>query len=321
MNLSINTEKELEFQNNYLTRELFGPQENHLKLLRNKLGVEFSTQGNKLILSAGDEEQLDIACNYLIQIYELLRSGHTIYQQDMDQALSVLQNNPKADLKSLFADTILTVSPKKTLSPKTLGQREYVNLIREKELVFGIGPAGTGKTFLAVAMAVSYLLQGSVKKIVLTRPALEAGEKLGFLPGDIQEKVNPYLRPLYDALNEMLDFRKVQEMIESGTIEIAPLAFMRGRTLNSAFIILDEAQNTTPEQMKMFLTRIGHSSQALVTGDITQIDLPGGSQSGLIHASEILSQLEEVGFMYFQKQDVIRKKLVAKIVQAYERQE
>ncbi len=321
MNLSTKSEKELEFQDTYLARELFGPQERNLDLLRNKLGVEVNTRGTKLVLTSEDEKYLEVACNYLIQVYELLRAGHSLHQKDMDHALDLLKKNPRADLKSLFAESVFAVSPKKTLSPKTLGQREYIQFIRERELVFGIGPAGTGKTFLAVALAVSYLLQGSVKKIILTRPALEAGEKLGFLPGDIQEKINPYLRPLYDGLNEMLDFRKVQELLETETIEIAPLAFMRGRTLNSAFIILDEAQNTTPEQMKMFLTRIGEGSKAVVTGDITQIDLPGGSKSGLIHAREILANLDEIGFVEFQNQDVIRNELVAKIVRAYEEQE
>ena len=321
MNLSTKSEKELEFQDTDLARDLFGPQENNLDLLRKKLDVEVNTRGSKLLLASEDKHQLDVACNYLIQIYELLRKGHSLYQEDLDHALDLLNTDPQADLKSLFEETVFAVSPKKTLSPKTLGQREYIKFIREKELVFGIGPAGTGKTFLAVAMAVSYLLQGSVKRIILTRPALEAGEKLGFLPGDIQEKVNPYLRPLYDGLNEMLEFRKVQELMEYGTIEIAPLAFMRGRTLNNAFIILDEAQNTTPEQMKMFLTRIGSESKAVVTGDITQIDLPGGAKSGLIHAREILSNLEEISFVEFQNQDVIRNELVAKIVRAYEEQE
>jgi phosphate starvation-inducible PhoH-like protein len=236
----------------------------------------------------------------------------------VNHALKFLRENPSGDLKSIFQDNVFAVSSKKTITPKSLNQREYLAAIREKELVFGIGPAGTGKTYLAVAMAVMQLTRKRIKKLVLTRPALEAGEKLGFLPGDILEKVNPYLRPLYDALQDMLDPKKLQEMQENGLIEVAPLAFMRGRTLNNACIILDEAQNTTPEQMKMFLTRLGHDSHAVVTGDITQIDLPSNQKSGLIHAREILSGLEEVSFVHFGREDVIRHELVAKIIQAYE---
>ncbi len=311
-------EKELEFQDSYLARELFGPQEDTLELVRNKLGVDIQTRGSQLVLSSSDRESLNIACTFFVQVYELLRQGHTLQDRDMNHALKFLRENPSSDLKSIFQDNVFAVSSKKTITPKTLNQREYLTAIREKELVFGIGPAGTGKTYLAVAMAVMQLTRKRIKKLVLTRPALEAGEKLGFLPGDILEKVNPYLRPLYDALQDMLDPKKLQEMQESGLIEVAPLAFMRGRTLNNACIILDEAQNTTPEQMKMFLTRLGHDSHAVVTGDITQIDLPANQKSGLIHAREILSGLSEVSFVHFGREDVIRHELVAKIIQAYE---
>jgi phosphate starvation-inducible PhoH-like protein len=233
--------------------------------------------------------------------------------------LTYLQNYPGADLGKLFKEKFFAVSPKKTISPKSISQREYLEAIRTREVVFAIGPAGTGKTYLAVAMAVSFLLQKKVKRLILTRPALEAGEKLGFLPGDILEKVNPYLRPLYDALHDMLDFKKVQEMMDSGVIEVAPLAFMRGRTLNRSFIILDEAQNTTSEQMKMFLTRLGYGSRAIITGDITQIDLPAKKSSGLIQAEKILKGIEGIKFVYFSKKDVIRHKLVGEIIEAYER--
>ncbi|HMB31847.1 MAG TPA: PhoH family protein [Desulfohalobiaceae bacterium] len=314
-------QKELEFQDSHLARELFGPQDNHLELLWNNLGVRADTRGSKLFLYSEDEEQINIASNCLIQIYDLLRSGHTLYPKDLEYGIRCLVRDPGTDLKALFRDNVFVVSAKKTITPKTLNQRDYLQSIREKELVFGIGPAGTGKTYLAVAMAVSFLLQKKVQRLILTRPALEAGEKLGFLPGDLLEKVNPYLRPLYDALHDMLDFQKVQEMIENGIIEIAPLAFMRGRTLNNAFIILDEAQNTTPEQMKMFLTRIGFGSNALVTGDITQIDLPFNSLSGLVQAQDVLADLAEVEIVYFQREDVIRHELVGKIVQAYENHE
>jgi len=315
------SEKELEFQDSYLARELFGPQEHTLELVRHKLGVDIQTRGSQLVLSSEDQENLNLACTFLIQVYEMLRHGHALYGRDVDHALKYLQQNPSGDLKSVFQEEVFAVSNKKTIAPKSLNQREYLRLIREKELVFGIGPAGTGKTYLAVAMAVMQLTRKSIRKIVLTRPALEAGEKLGFLPGDILEKINPYLRPLYDALQDMLDAKKLQEMQDTGIIEVAPLAFMRGRTLNNACIILDEAQNTTPEQMKMFLTRLGHDSTAIVTGDITQIDLPDNQKSGLIHARDILSAMEEVSFVHFGREDVIRHELVAKIIQAYEEQE
>jgi len=312
------SEKELEFQDSYLARELFGPQEDTLDLVRNKLGVDIQARGSQLVLSSANQESLNLACTFLVQAYELLRQGHALHGRDVDHALKYLREHPSGDLKSIFQDEVIAVSPKKTISPKSLNQKKYLQAIREKELVFGIGPAGTGKTYLAVAMAVMQLTRKRIRKLVLTRPALEAGEKLGFLPGDILEKVNPYLRPLYDALQDMLDPKKLQEMQENGIIEVAPLAFMRGRTLNNACIILDEAQNTTPEQMKMFLTRLGQDSYAVVTGDITQIDLPSTQKSGLIHAREILSGLEEVGFVHFGREDVIRHKLVAKIIQAYE---
>ncbi|MFP4629911.1 MAG: PhoH family protein, partial [Desulfohalobiaceae bacterium] len=309
--------RELEFQDMELARELFGSDGKNLSLLQERLQVEAYTRGGSLTLSSSNEQHLQQACNCLLQMYELLRAGHKLYPQDMECALGLLAQEPGADLKSFFQDSVFAVSKKKTVSPRTFSQRIYLQAIRDKELVFGIGPAGTGKTYLAVAMAVAYLMQSKVKRLILTRPALEAGEKLGFLPGDIQEKINPYLRPLYDALHDMLEPLKVQEMLETGVIEIAPLAFMRGRTLNKAFIILDEAQNTTPEQMKMFLTRMGFGSKALVTGDITQIDLPAKARSGLIQAREVLQGMQDVQFVHFGQQDVIRHALVGKIVQAY----
>lgn len=312
------TVKELEFQDSDLARELFGPQEQNLDRLREELGVEIQVQGSHLLLASQDRESLNMACNFLLQVYELLRQGSPIYGKDMEHALNYLRKDPSGDLKKMFQEQAFAVSSKKTVTPKSLNQREYLQAIRDKELVFGIGPAGTGKTYLAVAMAVMYLLQRRVRKVILTRPALEAGEKLGFLPGDIMEKINPYLRPLYDALQDMLEPKKMQEMQETGVIEVAPLAFMRGRTLNNACIILDEAQNTTPDQMKMFLTRMGPGSKAVVTGDITQIDLPPSQQSGLIHASKVLSGIETIRFVHFDESDVIRHELVARIIRAYE---
>jgi len=263
----------------------------------------------------------DLASQVLTQLYSMLKAGKSLYPQDVDYACRVLERQPSANVGEVFKDDVYATSGKKTVSPKTLNQRAYLDAIRESDMTFGIGPAGTGKTYLAVAMAVGALLRREVKRIVLTRPAVEAGEKLGFLPGDLAEKINPYLRPLYDALHDMLDFTKVQEYQETGVVEVAPLAFMRGRTINDAFIILDEAQNTTPEQMKMFLTRLGFGSRAVVTGDITQIDLPAHSKSGLLHARAILGKVEGVNFITFDEHDVIRHPLVGRIVRAYDRHE
>lgn len=266
----------------------------------------------------GEEDKQGLAGQVLSQLYAMLKAGKKIYPQDVDFACRILERQPSADVGEVFKDDVYAASSKRTVSPKSLNQREYLDAIRESDLTFGIGPAGTGKTYLAVAMAVGALLRREVKRIVLTRPAVEAGEKLGFLPGDLVEKIDPYLRPLYDALHDMLDFNKVQEYRETGVIEIAPLAFMRGRTLNDAFIILDEAQNTTPEQMKMFLTRLGFGSRAVVTGDVTQIDLPVHARSGLLQARTILEGVKGVRFITFDEHDVIRHPLVGRIVRAYD---
>jgi phosphate starvation-inducible PhoH-like protein len=313
--------KELEFGNPELARELFGAEERNISLMEKALHVRIQTRGTKAVISGLDTQNVHSAARFLAQVYELLRSGHTLQPQDIEAGLRVVSRNPQTDLGKIFAEQYFVVSPKKTIRPRSAVQSDYLQAIRSKELVFGIGPAGTGKTYLAVALAVAHLLEGKVERLILTRPALEAGEKLGFLPGDLAEKINPYLRPLYDALHEMLAFRKVQEMQETGVIEVAPLAFMRGRTLNKAFVILDEAQNTTPEQMKMFLTRIGFGSKAVVTGDITQIDLPSRVLSGLVQAKEVLEHIPEIHFVQFTEQDVMRHELVGKIVQAYSRHE
>ncbi len=319
-------ERNLEFDDSFLARELFGPGNDHLTLLTKESGVDLQTRGAALTVRGPDEKRVERVSNLLVQAYGLLKQGTRIYAPDLLHGLHMLARQPGAKLKDIFQDAVFVVSPKRTITPKTLSQKVYVDAIRSHDLVFGIGPAGTGKTFLAVALAVSYLLSKQVKRIILIRPAVEAGEKLGFLPGDMAEKVNPYLRPMYDALHDMLDYGKVNEMLENGVIEVAPLAFMRGRTLNDAFIIMDEAQNTTPEQMKMVLTRLGFGSRAVVTGDVTQIDLPpaGGrnghtsERSGLVQAEKILSNVEGVRFVHFHAQDVIRHPLVARIVKAYE---
>ncbi|SDN40478.1 phosphate starvation-inducible protein PhoH [Desulfonauticus submarinus] len=308
----------LEFQDTRLLVDLFGPLGSHLDIIHKTTGVTLENRGNTILLKCKNKENLLWAKKCLLELYNLLKRGYKIYPEDVESSLKVLAKDKKADLHSFFKEEILTVAGKKVISPRTISQKRYLKAIKQRDLVFAIGPAGTGKTYLAVAVAVSHFLQHKVKRIILTRPAVEAGERLGFLPGDLVQKVNPYLRPLYDALNDMLDFKKVQEMLDSGQIEVAPLAFMRGRTLNNAFIILDEAQNTTSEQMKMFLTRMGFNSKMVVTGDITQVDLPD-KKSGLIEAIDVLSDLNDVEFIYFDQKDVIRHKLVGRIVEAYDK--
>lgn len=308
----------LEFDDVGLASVLFGAQNSNLGLISHQSGVRIESRGNSLLLIAESEELIDPVSKTFTQLYSLLKSGKEVFPQDVEAAYRILCRDPGADLIKIFRDELFAVSPKKTLTPRTLTQRVYFSAIRENDMVFAIGPAGTGKTYLAVAMAVYALQRKEVKKIILTRPAVEAGEKLGFLPGDLVDKVNPYMRPLYDALYDMLDFNKVQDMIEENIIEIAPLAFMRGRTLSNAFVILDEAQNTTPEQMKMFITRLGFGSKAVITGDITQIDLPGKASSGLVEASNILRCVHGISFINFEDADVIRHPLVARIVKAYD---
>ena len=310
--------RKLEFSDSDLANKLFGPQGGNLALLMEKAGVRIETRGSTATI-VGESHSVDIAASVLTQLYGLIKEGRHVHPQDVDCAWRILLREPAAEVRRIFQDTVYVASPKKTIAPKTLSQRDYLAAIRENDLVFAIGPAGTGKTYLAVALAVSALMRREVKRIVLARPAVEAGEKLGFLPGDLAEKVNPYLRPLYDALHDMLDFARVQDMLQTGVIEVAPLAFMRGRTLNDAFVILDEAQNTTPEQMKMFLTRLGFGSRCVVTGDVTQIDLPTQTKSGLVEARGILDGVQGIRFVQFNEEDVIRHPLLGRIVHAYER--
>ncbi|MGD9218592.1 MAG: PhoH family protein, partial [Desulfobacterales bacterium] len=266
----------------------------------------------------GESIAAQLAQNVLEQLYGILKEGYPVHANDIEYAVRVLSGNDRADLKKIFLDTVFITSKKTTITPKSPAQKEYIDAMRKYDIVFGIGPAGTGKTYLAMAMAVSALTKGVVDRIILTRPAVEAGEELGFLPGDLAEKVDPYLRPLYDALHDMIRFEKVANLMQKGAIEVAPIAFMRGRTLNDSFIILDEAQNTTPEQMKMFLTRIGFNSKAVITGDITQIDLPMERTSGLIQAKNILQGIDGLKFVFFSKTDVVRHRLVQEIINAYE---
>ena len=291
-----------------------------LKSVEESLGVTISVRGNKLLIQ-GEAAIADTAEKLIDEIREVNRNGYTLKPEDVSYAVKSVSEGKEVSIKQLFSSNIPVSSKKRFIIPKTEMQRQYIGAIQNSDIVFGVGPAGTGKTYLAMAMAIHAFLQKQVSRIVLVRPAVEAGEKLGFLPGDIADKVSPYLRPLYDALFDMMDIDKALKLIERGTIEIAPLAFMRGRTLNDSFIILDEAQNTTTEQMKMYLTRLGFGSKTVVTGDITQIDLPTGRMSGLVEAIRILKGEEDIRMIYFSERDVVRHRLVQKIVQAYERYE
>jgi phosphate starvation-inducible PhoH-like protein len=297
---------------------LTGPNEENLKVIEEELKVSTVVRGNELVIS-GEPGQVDLAKKLIEQLSYLWMGNKSINPRKIKYALYSLNEDPLADLKTIFSEVILTTVRGKTIFPKTIKQKEYVRAIEQNDLVFGLGPAGTGKTYLAVALAIVALREKSVSRIILTRPVVEAGENLGFLPGDIQAKVNPYFRPLYDALNEMLDFEKYQKYLEKNIIEIAPLAYMRGRTLNDSFIILDEAQNTSPEQIKMFLTRLGEGSKAVITGDLTQIDLPRSKKSGLVEIEKILKNINAIKFVHFSKHDVVRHDLVQKIIEAYEK--
>jgi len=310
--------KRVTFDNNELVRSLYGERSCNLRLIEKRLNIIVNIRGNDLILQGGLSE-LEMAENLLTQLYGLLKEGYPIYDRDVDYSLRILESNHRAELKPIFLDRVYIPSKKRTITPKSINQKNYIDSIRKYDIVFGIGPAGTGKTYLAMAMAISSLMKKEINRVVLARPAVEAGEKLGFLPGDLYEKVNPYLRPLYDALHDMMDFEGASRFIQDGVIEVAPLAFMRGRTLNDAFVILDEAQNVTPEQMKMFLTRLGFSSKTVITGDITQTDLPEGKASGLIQARDILTHITEIRFVYFGREDVVRHPLVQEIIDAYDK--
>ena len=296
---------------------LLGRNDDHLRTMESELDIRIVARGHEIMLK-GDERQVKTAERALVQLADLVRSGAPVRSAEVRAALRMLSDDEDADLKAVFADAIAVPSRKKWIAPKTLGQKRYVEAIRTNDMVFGIGPAGTGKSFLAVATAVSALMKREVARIVLTRPAVEAGERLGFLPGDLYEKIHPYLRPLYDALYDMMEAEKVASLVEKGAIEIAPLAYMRGRTLNDAFIILDEAQNSTSEQMKMFLTRLGFNSKMVITGDVTQVDLPASRGSGLIEVQRILKDVQGVRFVYFSDQDVVRHRLVSAIIRAYD---
>jgi phosphate starvation-inducible PhoH-like protein len=296
---------------------LFGVHDQNIKYLESLLDVRIDARGQDVSID-GDPADVETAQRILEDFSDLFKEGKTFTDKELREAFAQIAEDRAFSLRDYFTKTRFNPAGKKQVAPKSVNQRKYIQAIQDNDVVFGIGVAGTGKTYLAVAMAVQALMQKQVNRIVLARPAVEAGEKLGFLPGDLQDKVDPYLRPLYDALFDLIDYDRVTRLLEKRVIEVAPLAFMRGRTLSDAFIILDEAQNTTSEQMKMFLTRIGFGSKAVITGDVTQVDLPTGKRSGLIEAERILSQLAGIEFVYFTDKDVVRHKLVQMIIRAYE---
>jgi len=306
---------ELESPNEALA--LLGNGDANVKVLENELSISIITRGEGIAV-AGELSQVEAAQSILTALLSVIRRGINISSRDVVYAIELFHKGTLEYFGDLYEEEISRTAKGKIIRVKTLGQRHYVHSIRKHDLVFGIGPAGTGKTYLAVVMAINALKNGEVKRIILTRPAVEAGESLGFLPGDLKEKVDPYLRPLYDALHDLLGLEQTQRMIERGTIEIAPLAYMRGRTLDDAFVILDEAQNTTQAQMKMFLTRLGFDSKMVITGDRSQIDLPRGAKSGLLRVEEILKGVKGISFIYLEQSDIVRHPLVARIISAYE---
>ena len=313
-------ERIINIENSEQTISLFGNYDQNIKLIEKEYDVKVICRSNEIKI-IGESESIEKDERALNSLLSLLSSGENLNNQNIRYAMDLVDSHMEGELKKLTGDCICITSSGKPVKPKTVGQREYTDAIENNTIVLGVGPAGTGKTYLAVAMAVKAFREKKVNRIILTRPAVEAGEKLGFLPGDLQQKVDPYLRPLYDALFEMLGSEHFQKYQERGNIEVAPLAYMRGRTLGDSFIILDEAQNTTPEQMKMFLTRLGFGSKIVVTGDITQVDLPSGKKSGLIQAMKILKNVEDIYVNKFTEKDVVRHRLVQDIIKAYEKAE
>ncbi|MDP2921900.1 MAG: PhoH family protein [Candidatus Omnitrophota bacterium] len=310
-------ERLIDISNNDEARQLFGSFDENLKTVESNFGVKIVSRGEKLAIK-GAKRSVDNSARLLEEMLFVIRRGGAIKRDELSYSIRSFKINPGVDLEAIYLDRIEVSSRRQFITPKTQGQKKYIDAIREHDIVFGVGPAGTGKTYLAMAMAVNALKRREVSRIILTRPAIEAGESLGYLPGDLYQKVTPYLRPLYDALYDMMEISEIQDSIERGVIEVAPLAYMRGRTLNDSFIILDEAQNSTTEQMKMFLTRLGFDSKTVITGDNTQSDLPSGRESGLTQVQKILSRIKGIAFAYFTGEDVVRHSLVQEIIKAYE---
>jgi len=320
MNVGKGVKKVISIKDYNQARRLFGQLDDNLKTIEEKIDVKLIARGSEIKI-LGSKSEVSLAARVLEELICLLENGDKINERQIKHIIELLQENPEQDCQKIY-DEVLQVSYKgREIKPKTLGQKIYVDAMKRYDIVFGIGPAGTGKTYLAVVMAVKNLLNHNVNRIVLTRPAIEAGEQLGFLPGDIQEKVDPYLRPLYDSLFDVLGPERVNQYLEKDIIEVAPLAYMRGRTLDDSYVILDEAQNTTTEQMKMLLTRIGFNSRAVITGDVTQVDLPYSKSSGLNEVKKILKSIEGIEFIYLDETDVVRHDLVRKIIEAYEEHE
>ncbi|MBC8590765.1 PhoH family protein [Lachnospiraceae bacterium NSJ-29] len=310
-------EKSLSIENNQIISEIFGELDENINIINNELDIKV-LMGDGSIRLVGKEDNINLGEKLIYELINIINVQRKLEKQDIKYAIQLIRNGDQDKIKDLLKEVICITSTGKSIKPKTLGQKRYIDGIKKNDIVFGIGPAGTGKTYLAMAMAVQAFKNREVSRIILTRPAVEAGESLGFLPGDLQEKVDPYLRPIYDALFEILGFENFERYLEKGLIEVAPLAYMRGRTLDSAYVILDEAQNTTNEQMKMFLTRLGFGSKAIITGDITQIDLPKGKESGLQKVTKVLKDVEGIDIVYLSKSDIVRHPLVQRIIEAYE---
>ncbi|MEW6088141.1 MAG: PhoH family protein [bacterium] len=313
-------EKKVYLLNNEIAFSLFGSNDRNINIIEEKYDVKLFFRGNELIIK-GQKNTVEKVFCIIEELIKLINSGHSINRDEIDCVIKSLQEEEILRASDILNEDLSVSRRDRHIKPKTAGQKKYVDAVRKYDIVFGIGPAGTGKTYLAMAMAVSALKNKEVDRIILVRPAVEAGERLGFLPGSFSEKVDPYLRPLYDAIYDMMEIEKVQRFMDKGIIEVAPLAYMRGRTLNNSFIILDEAQNTTSEQMKMFLTRLGFNSKTVITGDITQVDLPSNRKSGLIEIQDILKNIEGIAFIYFSGNDVVRHELVQKIIEAYAKRE
>ncbi|MBI4845454.1 MAG: PhoH family protein [Candidatus Omnitrophica bacterium] len=309
-------EKVIKLHNNEEVNRLFGRHDENIKFIEKELAIQIVARGENLTLQ-GNKKEITVAEKLINELIDVIRLGVYLRRQDLTYALKIINQDQELNLQRIYLDRIEVLSKRQYVSPKTKGQKDYADAIRENDITFGIGPAGTGKTYLAMALAISAFKKQEVSRIILTRPAVEAGESLGFLPGDLNEKITPYLRPLYDALYEMVEPERVTVLLSKGIIEVAPLAYMRGRTLNDSFIILDEAQNSTPEQMKMFLTRLGFDSKVVITGDITQVDLPAHRHSGLVQVQSVLKGIEGISFCYLNESDVVRHELVQDIIMAY----